>query len=76
MGANYRSGKGNAQGVLTLDFAAPTSGLQFGVSRLTTGPMSPGLQVSLFDASLSPLGSFDVNTTVFLNSPRASSRLP
>lgn len=57
--------EGNASGVLTLDFAAPTAGLQFGVARLTTQPMSPGLQVSLFDASLAPLGNFSVNTTVF-----------
>jgi hypothetical protein len=57
--------EGNASGVLTLDFAAPTAGLQFGVSRSISQPMSPGLQVSLFDSSLAPLGNFNVNTTVF-----------
>ena len=59
--------EGNSTGVLTLDFAAPTSGLQFGVARSIIGPLSPGLQVSLFDAGLAPLGSFNVNTTVFTN---------
>jgi hypothetical protein len=56
--------EGNSAGVLTLDFAVPTTGLQFGVARETTGSLSPGLQVSLFDGGLAPLGNFSVNTTV------------
>lgn len=57
--------EGNALGVLTLDFSSPTSGLQFGVARSDVGPMTPGLQVALFDGSLNPLGTFILNTSVF-----------
>jgi len=59
--------EGNASGVLTLDFAAPTAGLQFGVARSVAQALTPGMQVSLFDPSLAPLGNFNVNTTVFTN---------
>jgi PEP-CTERM motif/Beta-galactosidase second all-beta domain len=58
--------EGNSLGVLTLDFATPTSGLQFGFARSATVPMSPGLQVSLFDGSLNPLGTFNVDSSVFI----------
>jgi len=57
--------EGNSFGVLTLDFSAPTSGLQFGVARSDPGPMAPGLKVALFDEFLNPLGSFNLDTRVF-----------
>jgi len=56
--------EGNALGTLTLDFVAPTAGLQFGVARNMGGALTPGLQVSLYDASLSPLGNYSLNTSV------------
>src|SRR5437870_13407637 len=58
--------EGNSLGVLTLDFPTPAFGLQFGFARSTSGTMTPGLQVSLFDASLNPLGTFNVNSSVFV----------
>lgn len=59
--------EGNSLGTLTLDFASPTSGLQLGVARSISGPMTPGLQVSLFDGSLNSIGTFNLNTAVFVN---------
>ena len=54
--------EGNALGVLTMDFAVPTNGLQFGVARDTYNPLTPGLEVSLFDGLLNPLGTFTLDT--------------
>ncbi len=54
--------EGNALGVLTMDFAVPTNGLQFGVARSTLAPLTPGLEVSLFDGLLNPLGTFALDT--------------
>src|SRR5262245_8351345 len=56
--------EGNSSGILTIDFATPTSGLQFGAARSVGAPMSPGLQVGLFGPALVPLGTFNLNTTV------------
>jgi hypothetical protein len=58
--------EGNALGILTMDFAVPTIGLQFGVTRSTFGPVTPGLEVSLFDGLLNPLGTFplDINSLI------------
>ena len=52
---------GNAQGVLTLDFASPTNVLQFGIGRLNPVPQDPECTVELFDQSLNSIGVFYVN---------------
>ena len=54
--------EGSALGVLTLDFAIPTSFLSFGVALNGTAP-SPilGATVSLFDAADSLIGTFFVD---------------
>lgn len=57
--------EGNALGVLTIDFASPTNGVQFGVARSIGGPLTPGLSVDLFGSSLNPLGTFTLNTQVY-----------
>jgi len=54
--------EGNSAGILTLDFAQPTSLLQFGVALNTFSPVTAAYSVQLFDASLSLLGAFSENT--------------
>ena len=56
--------EGNAAGVLTLDFAVPTSGMSFGIGRSIGSPLTPGVSVDLFNPSLTYLGTFNQNTTV------------
>ena len=48
--------EGNGEGILTLDFAVPTSTLQFGAHVSVDFPVTPGLTVQLFDAFLIPIG--------------------
>src|SRR3990167_4833115 len=54
--------EGNSAGVLTLDFAAPTTVLQFGVAISEFTTLSPGFTVQLFNASLASIGTFPVIT--------------
>ena len=54
---------GSAAGVLTLDFAVPTDILEFGVALSTESALTPGFIVNLYDPSLTPLGTFPVNTS-------------
>jgi PEP-CTERM motif-containing protein len=55
--------EGNAAGVLTFDFATPTSALQFGVARGTSLTLTPGVTVRLFDPTLALIGSFALATS-------------
>ena len=59
--------EGDAAGTLTLDFDVPTPTLQFGVSRSTFDPLTPGFTVGLFDSSLMSLGVTQVNTTPLIS---------
>ncbi|OLT61775.1 calcium-binding protein [Moorena bouillonii] len=43
--------EGDAAGILTLDFDAPVSELEFGVALSTFGTLTPGFTVELFDGS-------------------------
>lgn len=54
---------GNANGLLTIDFAAPVNHVSFNIALLA-GPLTPGAIVLLFDPSLSPAGSVNVDTPV------------
>lgn len=54
--------EGNAAGVLTLDFAQPTDLLVFGVALNSFEAVTAAYSVTLFDASLSALGTFSQNT--------------
>ena len=62
---------GDAAGVLTLDFAAPTSVLSFGIARVTNVNLSPGATVRLFDPASALIGTYAVNLirTPAFNSP-------
>ena len=55
--------EGDAAGILTLDFAEPTSLLNFGVALNTFGSLTPGFTVELFDPALMSLGITPVNTS-------------
>jgi hypothetical protein len=55
--------EGNAAGILTLDFAEPTSLLNFGVALNTFNSLTPGFTVELFDPALMSLGITPVNTS-------------
>lgn len=55
--------EGTSSGILTLDFDIPVSTLEFGVALSTDADLFPGFIVELFDASLSSLGVFPVNTS-------------
>ncbi len=55
--------EGDANGVLTLNFAAPTPVLRFGVALSTLGSLTPGFTVQLFDSASQSLGAFSVNTS-------------
>ncbi|NMG22918.1 hypothetical protein [Brasilonema bromeliae] len=55
--------EGNAKGILTLDFTAPISALQFAVGVETSGTLTSGLTVELFDTGLKSLGITPVDTS-------------
>ncbi len=52
---------GDSAGVLTLDFAAPTSLLEFGLALNTADALSPGFRVELFAPDLMSLGETPVD---------------
>ena len=54
--------EGNAQGILTLDFALPTNLLEFGVALDTRRPVAGAYTVELFDKSLGSIGIISENT--------------
>jgi hypothetical protein len=54
--------EGNAQGVLTLDFAKPTHMLEFGLALDTQRPVAGAYTVELFDNTLASLGTVTANT--------------
>ena len=54
--------EGNAQGILTLDFASPTNLLEFGIALTTTTPLTGAYTVELFDKSLGSVGIMSENT--------------
>jgi len=59
---------GNSAGILQLDFASPTSRLQFGAALdCFFCTLTPGFTVQLFDPSLTLLGTFPVNTTALIS---------
>lgn len=58
-----KSLEGNARGILTLDFAAPTNLLEFGVALNTKKPVAHAYKVELFDAALTSLGTTTKNTS-------------
>jgi hypothetical protein len=53
--------EGNAEGVLTVNFASPTPEVQFGVSLLTSAELSPGFSVKLLNSG-TLVQSTSVNT--------------
>ena len=59
--------EGNSLGILTLNFAAPTPLLSFGVALNTFGTLMPGFTVELFDASLTSLGVTQVTTNSLIS---------
>lgn len=54
--------EGDAAGILTLNFAAPTPLLNFGLALTSTGSLAPAATIQLFDLSLSSVGVFSLNT--------------
>lgn len=52
---------GDSAGVLTLDFAVPTSVVEFGLALNTADALSPGFRVELFAATLTSLGETPVD---------------
>jgi hypothetical protein len=52
---------GDSAGMLTLDFAIPTSVVGFGLALNTASPLSPGFRVELFTPALMSLGETPVN---------------
>jgi opacity protein-like surface antigen len=54
--------EGNAQGILTLDFANPTHLLEFGLALDTQKPVAGAYTVELFDNTLASLGTITANT--------------
>ena len=61
----YLQGKtleGNAQGILTLDFASPVSQLEFGLALNTRDQVTGAYTVELFDESLVSMGVISQNT--------------
>lgn len=54
--------QGNAQGILSLDFAAPVEALEFAVGIDAIQPLAPGFSVELLDKGLNSLGITPVNT--------------
>lgn len=59
--------EGNAKGILTLDFAAPTNKLEFGIALNTRRPVFHAYKVELFDKSLTSLGvsKYDTNPLIY-----------
>ena len=55
--------EGNATGILTLDFAQPTSTLEFAVGVEALGDVTSALNVELFDTELNSQGIIPVNTS-------------
>jgi len=53
--------EGNAAGILTLDFATPTSMLEFGVVLSNSDAVTQGFAVRLYDTSL--IGVYSVSTS-------------
>lgn len=53
---------GNADGVLTLKFAAPTSVVEFGLALSTASPLKPGALITLKDAGGSLLEARPLDT--------------
>ena len=51
--------EGDAAGVLTLDFAVPTSVLSFGYALLSFEPLPAGVSVTLLDSGLGLIGVFE-----------------
>ena len=58
--------EGNAQGILTLDFASPTNLLEFGLALNTRNAVTGAYTVELFDESLGSLGVISENTAPLL----------
>lgn len=54
--------EGNAQGILTLDFAHPTHVLEFGLALDTQRPVTGAYTVELFDHTLTSLGTVTEST--------------
>ncbi|OKH33313.1 hypothetical protein NIES2101_40015 [Calothrix sp. HK-06] len=54
--------QGNAQGILSIDFAAPVEALEFAVGVDAVQPLAPGFSVELLDKGLNSLGITPVNT--------------
>ena len=54
--------EGNAQGILTLDFASPTNLLKFGLALNTRNAVTGAYTVELFDESLGSIGIISENT--------------
>ena len=54
--------EGNAQGVLTLDFASPTNMLEFGLALDTRRPLADAFTVELFDMTMTSLGTITEST--------------
>lgn len=54
--------EGDAGGILTLGFAAPTSFLSFGIGLSSLSSLAPAARVTLFDAASQLLGDFSINT--------------
>ncbi|BAZ14899.1 hypothetical protein NIES4071_67690 [Calothrix sp. NIES-4071] len=54
--------QGNAQGILSLDFAAPVEALEFAVGIDAIQPLAPGFVVELLDQALNSLETIPVNT--------------
>lgn len=54
---------GDAEGVLSVAFEAPTSLLEFGVALNTATPLTPGVVVNLYDEEANLLSSVGVDVT-------------
>ncbi len=59
--------EGDAEGILTLDFEAPVSNLEFGVALNSFDEITPGLTVELFDADLMTLGEIELDTNPLIS---------
>ncbi|NET85823.1 MAG: hypothetical protein F6J94_29215 [Moorea sp. SIO1F2] len=55
--------EGNAAGILTLDFDAPVSDLEFGVALSTFATLTPGFTVELFDDGSTLVNTIAVDTS-------------
>ena len=58
---------GLADGVLTMSFASPVSGISFPVALTTNTSLTPGFSVTVFDAFGNVLDSADIDTSVLAN---------